>query len=96
MELGSPIFATHDEVNTILNLEYVEPTVGSYKYGSKKIPYSYKSVKDCMELWLGKSAKEKNYIPFHQIDVCINLDHGKGHSRISANFIGRTKDKDER
>ena len=42
LELGSPIFATHNKVNTILNLEYVEPTVGSYKYGSEKILYSYR------------------------------------------------------
>ena len=29
---------------------------------------------------------------YKQIDICINLDHGKGHSRISANFILRYQD----
>eukprot|EP00957_Ditylum_brightwellii_P202152 15328827-Ditylum_brightwellii.AAC.1 len=37
--------------------------------------------------------KMKNKV-YCQIDMCINLDNGKGHLRISANFIGRLKDND--
>jgi hypothetical protein len=29
---------------------------------------------------------------YKQIDICINLDHGKNHSRTLANFISRFQD----
>jgi hypothetical protein len=31
---------------------------------------------------------------YKQIDICINLDHGKNHSRILANFILLFQDGD--
>jgi hypothetical protein len=36
----------------VLGLEHVLPTTGSYKYGKEKIDWSYKPVKEVLELWL--------------------------------------------
>jgi hypothetical protein len=95
-ELGSPLFATEYKISQIVNLEYEVPVTGTYKYGSERIPWSYKSVVKCFKLWmktrlLKDTERAKGY---KQIDICINLDHGKGHSRISANFISRFQDSD--
>ena len=96
IEAGSPILSSEYAVNSTINSQYVEPVVNTYKYGSENIPYSYRSVKQCLELWLQDHTKAnvKKNLPFDEVNVCINLDHGKGHSRVSANFIGRSKDKD--
>jgi hypothetical protein len=74
-----------------MNLEYVEPITEIFKYGAKRIPWSYKSVVKVFKLWLATRLEQDQttVTRFERIDICINLDHGKGHSRISANFIGR-------
>ena len=41
-----------------------------------------------METW-GEKDNHNNNNAYKQIDICINIDHGKGHSRILANFILR-------
>mmetsp|Transcript_32788 Transcript_32788/g.48821 ORF Transcript_32788/g.48821 Transcript_32788/m.48821 type:complete len:206 (+) Transcript_32788:1180-1797(+) len=93
-ELGSPLFATKHKISQMVNLEYVEPITGIYKFGSKRIPWSYKLVVQCLKLWMETCVQKMKNKAYCQIDVCINLDHGKGHSRISANFICRFKDYD--
>jgi hypothetical protein len=93
-ELGSPLFATEYKISRIVNLEYVEPVTGTYKYGSERIPWSYKSVSKVLLLWL-QSQFTGAAPDFKQIDICINLDHGKGHSRISGNFLARWKNEDD-
>ena len=44
-ELGSSIFATQHKISQIMNLEYVEPVIGISKFGSERIPWSYKAIK---------------------------------------------------
>ena len=97
-ELGSPIFASEYKLEQVLDIEFVEPITGVYNFTtSEKISWSYRSIKNCFLLWI-KSRQfhlpcnyEKQFL---KVDVCVNLDHGKGHSRVSANFIGRYKDSD--
>jgi hypothetical protein len=96
MELGSSLFATQYKISQVTNLEHVEPQTGIYNYGTERIPWSYKSLTQSLELWL-MTRYEKDPIKTRQyklIDVVINLDHGKGHSRISVNVIGRFKDEE--
>jgi hypothetical protein len=92
-ELGSPVFASQYKISQIVNLECVEPFTGVYKYGSERIPWSYKPIEKVVELWLETQFQQDpvNMASYEQIDV----DHGKGYSRISANFIARWKDKDD-
>jgi hypothetical protein len=95
-ELGSPLFSTEYRISQIVNLEYVVPVTGTYKYGSERIPWSYKSVVRCFKLWMKTRLMKdpERAKGYKQIDICINLDHGKNHSRISANFISRFQDGD--
>jgi hypothetical protein len=90
-ELGSSIFATEFKISQIMNLEYVDPITGIFKYGTERIPWSYKSVVEVFKLWLTTRLEQDRttVTRFERLDIIINLDHGKGHSRISANFIGR-------
>ena len=95
MELGCSLFCTEHKISQVVNLEYVIPTTGKYSYGSKQIPWSYKSLLHVLELWL---ATRYNRDPiktrqYQLIDVVINLDHGKGHSWISVNIIGRYQEE---
>jgi hypothetical protein len=85
-ELGSSVFCTEYKVNQVLGLEHVEPTTGTYKYGKENIDWSYKPVKDVLELWLKSSEKK-----YDHLDIVVTIDHGKGHSRITCNFISRTR-----
>jgi hypothetical protein len=93
-ELGSSLFATEYKISQIVNLEYVVPDTGVYKFGNERIPWSYKSVVKCFKLWMKtRLLKDPERVKgYKQIDICINLDHGKNHSRISANFISRYQD----
>ncbi len=81
-ELGSSVFSTEYKVNQVLGLEHIEPTSGTYKYGKENIDWSYKPVKQVLELWLKSSEKE-----YDHLDIVVTIDHGKGHSRITCNFI---------
>ena len=93
IELGSSIFATQHKISQIVDLEYVELVTGIFKFGSEHIPWSYKAIEKCLMLWMETRQKRDNYNNYNkaykQIDICINIDHGKGHSRILANFILR-------
>eukprot|EP00957_Ditylum_brightwellii_P160848 12246618-Ditylum_brightwellii.AAC.1 len=83
------------KISQVVNLKYVEPVMGAFKFGSEKIPWLYTLINKCSMLWmktrLTKDKLNRNKI-HKQIDVCVNLDHGKGHSRILANFILRSQD----
>jgi hypothetical protein len=94
-ELGSSVFSTEYRITQVLGVEHVEPITGSYKYGKEKIDWSYKPVGQVLELWLKsrlKSCLERaNEFHCDHLDVVVTIDHGKGHSRITCNFISRTQ-----
>ena len=94
-EFGSSIFATQHNIYQIVNLGYVEPVTGIFKFGSEHISWSYKAIEKCLMIWMETRQKKdnhKNNKAYKQIDICINTDHGKGHSRILAKFILRYQD----
>jgi hypothetical protein len=93
-ELGSSIFSTEYKITQVLGLEHVEPTTGSYKYGKEKIDWSYKPVKQVLALWLKSSIKGPNGYQCDHLDIVVSIDHGKGHSRITCNFISRVQSPD--
>jgi hypothetical protein len=74
----------------VLGLEHMLPTTGSYKYGKEKIEWSYKSIRQVLELWL-KSKLGANGFHFDHLDIVVTIDHGKGRSRVTSNFITRTR-----
>jgi hypothetical protein len=46
------VFCSEYKIIQVLCLEQVLPTTGLYKYGKEKIDWSYKPVKEVLELWL--------------------------------------------
>jgi hypothetical protein len=90
-ELGSSMFSTEYKITQVLGLEHVEPITGSYKYGKEKIDWSYKPVKQVLELWLKSRIKGPKGYQCDHLDVVVSIDHGKGHSRITCNFISRVQ-----
>ena len=52
-ELGSSILATQQKISQIVNLEYVEPMTGIFKFGSERIPWSsHKTIEKCLLIWI--------------------------------------------
>ena len=84
-ELVSSIFATQHKISPMVNLEYVEPVTGMFKFGSELIFMSFKLIKKCLVLWMDmrqKKENQNNNKAYKKIYICINLDHRTGHSRI--------------
>jgi hypothetical protein len=88
-ELGSTVFSTEYKITQLIGLEHVEPKTGSYKYGKEKIDWSYKPIKQVLELWLQSRTEAPNGFQCDHLDIVVTLDHGKGHSRVTCNFITR-------
>jgi hypothetical protein len=82
LELDSLVFSTGYKVIQVLGLEHIEPTSGTYKYGTEKIDWPYKPIKQVLELWLKLSEKQ-----YDHLDKVVTIDHGKGHSCVTCNFI---------
>lgn len=93
-ELGCPIFSSNLMIASQLDMEYVVPKTGKLKYGRELIPWCYKSIDKVLCFWLQNRWKRKVSPPLDHIDVVISIDHGKGHSRVTANFIARWKTSD--
>lgn len=94
-ELGSSNFATEQLISKLIDSKFVEPTTGTFKFSNERIPWAYKSLFNhlsygCVHLILIKKKTLKGF------DVAINLDHGKGHSWVSCNFIARFINKDQK
>jgi hypothetical protein len=51
-EFGSMVFSSEFKITQVLGVEHVEPTTGTYKHGKEKIDWSYKPVRQVLELWL--------------------------------------------
>jgi hypothetical protein len=86
LELGALVFSAEEcKVNQVLGLEHIEPTSGTYKYEKENIDWSYKPVKQVLGLWL--KSLEKHY---DHMDIVVTIDHGKGHSCVTCDFITRT------
>ena len=94
--VGSSLFATEHKVKQIIGIEFVEPITGHAMNGNERIPWSYKPLDECLCVWLKSQLKEKliKTSDSLEIDVVVNLDHGKGHSRASVNFIARWEEDD--
>jgi hypothetical protein len=90
-ELGSTIFSSEYKITQVFGLEHVEPTTGSYKYGKEQIDWSYKPVPKVLKLWVKSCLGDPNGFQGDHLDVVVTIDHGKGHSRITCNFITRTQ-----
>jgi hypothetical protein len=90
-ELGSTVFASEFKITQVLGLEHVEPQTGSYKYGKENIDWSYKPVGPVLKLWLKSRDKGANGFQGDHLDLVVTIDHGKGHSRVTCNFITRTR-----
>jgi hypothetical protein len=85
-ELGSAVFCSEYKITQVLGIEHVVPTTGTYKYGKEKIDWSYKPVRKVLDLWLKSKTGH-----FDHLDIVVTIDHGKGHSRVTCNFITRTR-----
>jgi hypothetical protein len=90
-ELGSTVFASEFKITQVLGLEHVEPQTGSYKYGKENIDWSYKPVGPVLKLWLKSRDKGANGFQGDHLNLVVTIDHGKGHSRVTCNFITRTR-----
>jgi hypothetical protein len=90
-ELGSSVFSTEYKIEQVLGLEHVQPQTDTYKYGKENIDWSYKPVQDVLELWLKSKNADPNGFQCDHLDIVVTIDHGKGHSRITCNFITRTR-----
>jgi hypothetical protein len=90
-ELGSPVFSSEYEITQVLGIKHVVPTTGSYKYGKEKIDWSYKPVAKVLDLFLQSKSEVNGFQQFDRLDIVVTIDHGKGHSRITCNFISRTR-----
>jgi hypothetical protein len=71
----------------LIGLEHIEPNTGSYKYGKENIEWSYKPIKQVLKLWLKSRTEAPNGFECNHLDIVVTLDHGKGHSRVTCNFI---------
>jgi hypothetical protein len=92
-ELGSTVFTSEFKITQVLGVEHVvEPTTGTYKHGKEKIDWSYKPVCQVLELWLKPRTNEgaKQFKCDH-LDLVVTIDQGKGHSRVTCNFITRVR-----
>jgi hypothetical protein len=86
-ELGSSVFSTEYKVQQLLGLEHVQLTAGSYKWGKEKIDWSYKLIKQVLELWLNSHTEGPNGFQCDHLDIVVTIDHGKVHSRITCNTL---------
>jgi hypothetical protein len=73
------------KVNQVLALEHFEATSGTYKYGKENIDWLYKPLQQVLELWLKSLEKQYNHL-----DIVVNINHGKGYSHVTSNFISCT------
>jgi hypothetical protein len=88
------VFCSEYKIIQVLCLEQVLPTTGSYKYGKEKIDWSYKPVKEVLELWLKSKSQMiegANGFLGNHLDIVVTIDHGKGRSQIMCNFITCTR-----
>ena len=57
----------------------------------------YKAIGKCLIIWMEMRQQKENHNnnnkSYKQIDICINIYRGKGHSIISSNFILRYQDE---
>jgi hypothetical protein len=89
-ECGDYLFSSPFKMHRVFDLEHVQPTTGTYQYGSEKIPWMYKSVIEVIRLYLKTLLCEsKGKSIARQVDVSICVDHGKGHSRASMLVVAR-------
>lgn len=86
IELGCSLFGSDLSMEKSINVDYVPLHTDKYKHGSVTIPWSYRDLFIVFQAFAVQADKEE--APF-QIDIAVNLDHGKGHSRISCKFIAR-------
>ncbi len=87
------VFSTEYKIQQVLGLEHVQPTTGSYKYGKEKIDWSYKTINRVLELCLKSRTEGPTEFQCDRLDIVVTIDHGKGHSRITCNFITRWQDE---
>jgi hypothetical protein len=80
--LGALVFSTKYRITQVLGVEHIEPKSGSYKYGKEEIDWSYKPVKQVLELWLKSWLKSHlastNEFNCDHLDILVTINHGKG------------------
>jgi hypothetical protein len=87
-KFGFQLFSYPHRIKQAIGLEHVEPIDGFYKYGSKTIPWMYKSIPEIVCLFLTTLLQDGNAnLRADIIDLSICLDHGKGHSCVSLTLV---------
>ena len=80
-ESAISIFATQHKIYQNLNLEYLDPVIGIFNFGSECISWLYKAIEKCLTLWMEiwqKNYNHNNNKAHKKIYICINIDNGKG------------------
>jgi hypothetical protein len=89
-ECGDYLFSSPYSIKRVLDLEYVEPMTGTYKNGSEKIQWMYKSVQEIVRLYFSTLFRESNgAVRVDHIDLSFCIDHGKGYSRATLIIVHR-------
>jgi hypothetical protein len=75
------LFSLPYSIKRVFDLEYVEPMTGTYKNGSEKIDWMYKSIEAIVCLYFSTLFCDSNgALRVDHIDLSFCVDHGKGHS----------------
>ena len=61
-EIGSTLFSTEHSIKQFFGSESIVIQTGNYKYGSQRIHWSYKSLKETLLLWLESNIKKASVL----------------------------------
>jgi hypothetical protein len=87
-ECGDYLFSLPYSNKRVLGLEYVEPMTGTYKNGSEKIDWMYKSIEAIVRLYFSTIFCDSNgALRVNHIDLSFCVDHGKGHLRATLTIV---------
>jgi hypothetical protein len=82
------LFSSPHQIKEAIRLEHVELIDSFYKYGSKMIPWMYKSIREIVCLFLATLLHDgKAVFTVDHIDLSVCIDHGKGHSHVSLTLV---------
>jgi hypothetical protein len=92
-ECGDYLFSSPYFIKRVLNLEYVEPMTGTYKNGSEKIDWMYKSIEAIVCLYFSTLFRDSiGALRVDHIDLSFCVDHGKGHLRATLTIVHHHRD----
>jgi hypothetical protein len=87
-ECSNYLFLLPYSIKRVLDLEYVEPMTGTYKNGSEKIDWMYKSIEANVCLYFSILFRDSNgALRVDHIDLSFCVDHDKGHLRATLTIV---------